>query len=256
MTEVPIAEQYIQILKKQFSNAQHGSLNLYFSDLYGEISRRLDNDWKILEIGAGAGTSSIFLSDHHINRTDLIDSNPRLVRAGVDAHQLSDEDETYDSVIAVHTLHHLADPIQSLSEMLRVLKPTGRIILIEPYVSPFSYLIYKIFHPEDTSIYLSKKHFKKQTKKDPSVGNQLIGQTIFNRKSMRSDLNDVLDNRFLVEKHYRDFLAFFSTGGINKPIKLSTRITEVFLTLEKRIPQKLMKLVGSTMIIEIKSKNP
>jgi SAM-dependent methyltransferase len=252
----PLAELYKKRLIEQFRNVQHGALNLYFSDLYSEISSRLDARLHILEIGAGAGTSSIFLTNYDISRTDLIDSNPGLVRAGVDAHNLPEMDETYDSVIGLHTLHHLADPIVALKEMLRVLKPDGKIILIEPYVSAFSYLIYRIFHQEDTSIYLRKNHFDKESSKDPSTGNQIIGQTIFNRKLMRSELNGLLGNDYLVRKHYRDFLVFFSTGGINNPIKVNTRMIQIILSVEKRIPQKIMRLIGSTMVIVIEPKYP
>lgn len=250
----PVNELYKKRLVEQLKNAQHGNLRIYFSDLYSEINDRLTIGWKILEIGAGAGTSSIFLAGHDISRTDLIDANPDLVRAGVDAHHLPDEDQIYDSVIGVHTLHHLLDPIQSLSEMIRVLKPQGRIILIEPYVSLFSFLIYKLFHQEETSIYLSKKYFNRESKKDPSVGNQVIGQTIFNRRLMRSKINGVIGDSYRVETHYRDFLAFFSTGGINKPIRLSSKVTRMLLRAEKRIPQKIMKLIGSTMVIVIDPK--
>ncbi|MCA8986490.1 MAG: class I SAM-dependent methyltransferase [Planctomycetaceae bacterium] len=43
------------------------------------------------------------------------------------------EDDTYDFVLSSHCLEHLANPLQGLSEWIRVLKPGGTIVLVVPH---------------------------------------------------------------------------------------------------------------------------
>ncbi len=51
----------------------------------------------------------------------------------MDAHHLEFEDASFDTVTISNSLHHLADPQQVLSEIKRVLKPGGHLILYEMY---------------------------------------------------------------------------------------------------------------------------
>ncbi|HPZ08744.1 MAG TPA: hypothetical protein PL110_11560 [Candidatus Eremiobacteraeota bacterium] len=45
-------------------------------------------------------------------------------------------------------MHHLSNPVRFLGEAYCCLQEGGSIIMVEPYPSPFSYLIYRLFHPE------------------------------------------------------------------------------------------------------------
>jgi ubiquinone/menaquinone biosynthesis C-methylase UbiE len=57
-----------------------------------------------------------------------------------DARHLPFEDERYDVVSIQGGLHHLQlmdDLEQSLSEIRRVLKPQGKLLLVEPWLTPF-----------------------------------------------------------------------------------------------------------------------
>jgi len=63
---------YNQKLKTQFNNAKLASQKIYYEDLYGRIARNFLASDKILEIGAGAGVSSIFLPQYLVERTDYL----------------------------------------------------------------------------------------------------------------------------------------------------------------------------------------
>src|SRR5262249_17759034 len=52
------------------------------------------------------------------------------------------------TVLMLNVLHHLPDPTAFLRECERVLKPGGRVCLIEPYVGPLSRVLIRPLHHE------------------------------------------------------------------------------------------------------------
>lgn len=103
---------------------------------------------RILEIGAGPG----FLSEHARARTggwlatDIIPTPWNDVAA--DALRLPFRDASVDAVVGIDFIHHLARPERFFRETARVLRPGGRLAVIEPWVTPFSYPIYRFLHQE------------------------------------------------------------------------------------------------------------
>src|SRR5262249_40564392 len=56
------------------------------------------------------------------------------------------------ALILLDVLHHVPRPLQFMKEAERVLKPGGRLVMIEPWITPFSYVLYRYFHHEDCSL--------------------------------------------------------------------------------------------------------
>jgi len=93
----------------------------------------------------GTGVLSLPLSEigHNVTGIDLSDgmlgrakekANDQNLRAEFrigDAENLSFEDESFDVVINRHLLRTLPDPEQAISEWKRVLKPGGKVIIID-----------------------------------------------------------------------------------------------------------------------------
>ena len=46
-------------------------------------------------------------------------------------------------------LHHLEAPADFFREAARVLHAGGRLALVEPWITPFSWVVYRFFHQED-----------------------------------------------------------------------------------------------------------
>jgi SAM-dependent methyltransferase len=104
---------------------------------------------RILDVGCGTGTAELRLSrlrlsqvtlvgiDLLVERTALAERtadghNMRASFAAADASQIPFPDGTFDSTFCVAVLQHIADADRALREFLRVTRPGGRLLAVEP----------------------------------------------------------------------------------------------------------------------------
>ena len=97
-----------------------------------------------LEIGTGAG----FLNNYVSN---LITSDILPVQ-GIDivfdAHHLPFRENSFQTIFLFNVLHHIRDPEVFFQEVEHSLLKNGKLIMIEPWVSPWSKIIYNKLHHE------------------------------------------------------------------------------------------------------------
>jgi hypothetical protein len=86
---------------------------------------------KVLVIGAGTAR---FGHPAEFVYTDVAFSPG--VHAIADAHDLPFEDGSFDFVVAVAVLEHVADPQRVVSEIWRVLRPDGHVFAATPFLQP------------------------------------------------------------------------------------------------------------------------
>jgi SAM-dependent methyltransferase len=65
-----------------------------------------------------------------------------------DAQQMPFEDGSLRAIVFTDVMHHIPDVRRFFSEAARCLRPGGRILMIEPWVTPWSRFIYERFHHE------------------------------------------------------------------------------------------------------------
>lgn len=99
---------------------------------------------KYLEIGSGGG----FLKDliPNIITSDILPL-PH-VEMELSAEKLPFKDGELDGIFMVNVLHHIPHPFIFFEEAQRVLKPGGKIIMVEPANTPIARFIYQHFHHE------------------------------------------------------------------------------------------------------------
>jgi SAM-dependent methyltransferase len=99
----------------------------------------------VVEVGAGPGFLKEFAP--HLVATDVVAGLRVDVRC--DADVLPFRSASVGGLVLVDTLHHLPRPLDFLAEAARVLQPRGRVAMIEPWITPSSWVLYRYFHHED-----------------------------------------------------------------------------------------------------------
>jgi len=130
-----------------YDTMDHSFVNGLFADQFAELLQgspyRPAGRWRVLDVGTGTAQIPIEIvrrrSDVDIVAIDLSRAmlklgQRNLERAGVaaairlelvDAKRLPDASASYDAVISNSIIHHIPEPLHSLREMVRVLRPGG-----------------------------------------------------------------------------------------------------------------------------------
>ncbi len=169
-------------------------LRRVYSDFYSKINSKLV-DGKTLEIGGGIG--NLLINSGTLIKSDIQITHGMDVAA--DAHHLPFQNKVFSNIVLFDVLHHLQCPIVFFREAERVLKPGGMIVMIEPGITPISWLCYKLGHDEPIDMgWGMSESYKRDHKKDPYDSNQAIptilfkhSPKLFQAKVKELDLKDV-----------------------------------------------------------------
>lgn len=147
------------------------------------------------------------------------------------------------NVVGVDVLHHLADIDQALGEIARVLRPGGRLVFVEPYISPFSHLVRRLFHEEE--IDLSDEALYSEQKL-PEQANDAMPTLVFWRGKER------LGERFPMFDFMRlrlsDPLVYPLTGGFGHKSILPQGILKALAKIEP-VLTPLHRLMAFKMLV-------
>ena len=131
-------------LRKQII-ASKPFLKSIYDEWYRMLAAELPEGYgEVLEIGSGAGYCSQFIPGLI---TSEILACPG-VRVVLDARKLPFADGSLRAIVMTNVLHHIPQVDRFLDEASRCLRPGGKILMIEPWVTPWSRFVYKRFHHE------------------------------------------------------------------------------------------------------------
>jgi SAM-dependent methyltransferase len=195
---------------------------------YGHIQQAL-KPGRMLELGGGSGNLSDFLPE--AITSDIV-YEPWL-DAVMDAHAIPFKEESLDSIVLFDVLHHLAAPAVFFHEVERVLRPKGRVIMMEPYVSCLSYPVYRFLHAEgmtwDTNPFLDRS----SERKGPFEGNQAIPTLIFNKE--RKQFLRTFPKLKIIRQETLDVLLYPLSGGFHHRSLCPLILWRFFEGMEKRL---------------------
>jgi len=157
---------------------------------------------RILEIGTGRGNFTLLLAKSGYSFTS-VDISPEMQKSALlklssvrieqmaklcieNAERMSFPEGSFDTIISMNTIHHIADPYKAVDEIIRLLSPSGKMI-----ISDFSENGLKIVDKvhrakgekheagpvriEDIEKYLTDKKFKME-KHDSGIQTVIIGR--------------------------------------------------------------------------------
>lgn len=197
---------------------------------YRDVAARLSQvEGTTLELGSGIGklreaVPSAVLTD--VEPTPWIDE-------AVDAQQLPYDDASAANIVLVDVLHHLPAPSRFFDEAVRVLRPGGRVVLVEPYCSPISYRLYRAFHHERTDLTVDPFGAGGLSASDPLDSNQALPTLLFFRNAGEfahrwPDLQPIERRRFAL-------LAYPLSGGWRRRGLLPCRLLRATLRAERAL---------------------
>jgi len=210
-------------------------------EIYADYYRRIAA-WAIggptLELGGGAGNLKEHLPD--IVSTD-IQFAPWLDTVA-DAQALPFCDSSFANIVMFDVLHHVERPCRFLTEVQRVLTTGGRLIVIEPDITPVSYIFYRAFHPEPVDRRIDPLADGELTpERDPYAANQAIPSLLFRRDRARMEAQY---SRLKVLECQRLALFTYPLSGGFRPWTL---IPAAWVPRALRIEDRLLPTLGALM---------
>ncbi len=130
--------------------ARKPGLRAVYADWFEALLRLVPERGRALEVGSGPG---LLAERARHERPGLrwvaldVIAAPWNDVAG-DASALPFSARAFDALVGLDVVHHLARPAAFFREAARVLRPGALLAVIEPWVTPFSYPIYRFLHEE------------------------------------------------------------------------------------------------------------
>lgn len=184
----------------------------------------LDVNKPIIEIGAGIGNLKNYLNG--IICTDLF-PNP-WIDVVCSAYHLPFKGGTVSNIFMFDVFHHLERPMAFLKEAQRVLNKNGRVIMIEPYISLFSYPVYGLLHHEEIG------WFKKidLSEEKPQISHYYAAQGNATRLFFKQEAVKIINQWEIVEKKRFACMSYILSGGYSKPSFYPTRFYNLMKKLD------------------------
>jgi SAM-dependent methyltransferase len=219
------------------------ALRTLYGRWYGLVREKLPphelGPW--LELGSGPGFAKNVIPE--LELSDVVGA-PWLQHE-LDAEQLPFEGGSLGALVLFDVLHHLPHPARFLAEAVRTLRPGGRVVMCEPYVSPVSYPVYRFIHEERCDMSVDPLAEAAGTGGDPFEGNQAIPTLLLRRR-------EELERRFpqLRIAGFQRFagLAYPASGGFGRRTLLPMRLWKALLAIEDRLPDAAFRLIGFRML--------
>lgn len=209
--ELPLSQHQAEIARNLSAWQAKPLLREAYGDFYRRIAALIDptRPGRIVEIGSGIGN----LRTHFPTAlcTDLF-ANPWIDLA-CDGYELPFRTGAVSHLILVDVFHHLQTPGAFLQEAQRVLSPGGRLILLEPYVSWFSYPLYGLLHHEPVAWGKPLD----RSRRPPVVRRYYAAQGNATRLFFLHECPDLLAGWTVFHREAFATLAYLFSGGFSKP---------------------------------------
>ncbi len=219
------------------------SLRAVYHDYYRRVEQWC-RPGMIVELGAGSGNLKEAMPG--VVATDIV-AVPWL-DAVVDAHALPFAGGSVDSIVGIDVLHHVQYPVRLLAEAGRVLKPGGRVVLVEPAITPVSRIVFKLGHPEPVDMGADPlAEGEPDPHKHPMDSNQALPTLLAGRH--RSRVAERVPHLRLLCRDHLSLAAYPLSGGFRPWNLVPPRLVDPLLRLEGMLTPALGRLMGFRLLL-------
>lgn len=215
--------------------------------VYRDYYRRMQ-EWCragiMVELGAGPGNLKETMGQ--VLATDIVPT-PWL-DAVVDAHALPFRRAAVDTVLGMDVLHHVQYPVLFLAEAERVLKPGGRVVLVEPAITPVSRVVFRLGHPEPVDMRADPlSEGRPDRDKEPMDSNQALPTLMSGRH--RARVARRVPGLALVHQEILSLFAYPLSGGFRRWNLVPAPLVDPLLRLESRLQAALGPWMGFRLLL-------
>jgi SAM-dependent methyltransferase len=219
----------------------------FYQLIAGHLIRSLHGN--IVELGSGIGNIKMVIPEAIC--TDIF-KNPWIDQVE-NAYQLSFAENSISNLILFDVFHHLEFPGTAFKEFFRVLKPSGRIVIFEPYISLTGLIVYGLFHHEPVG-FLKKITWFAPDGFDPWKINYYASQGNASRVFFLKKYFSYLNEFEIITKKRIPALPYIFSGGYSKPQLLPDKTLSYIQQLEPLL-QKIPALFATRVLIVLSKKD-
>jgi SAM-dependent methyltransferase len=235
--------------QRQLAHRAHWERKKSTRLLYRDFHRQLLDacpDGRVLDIGGGTAHIKEF-------RPDIISADILLfpgIDLVADAHRLPFPEGFFSGVIMLDVLHHLERPIEFLKEASRVLRPGGRLAMIEPAMTTLARKFYDRFHEEPVDMGADPfATVEINPDRDPFDANQAIPSLLFATEPARRRLEQTIPSLGVRSVDWLSLFAYPMSGGFQKWSLMPAALVAPTLALERRVPTVVRKKLAFRMMV-------
>ncbi len=185
-----------------------------YLDFYNSLIPKNVPQGKIVELGSGGGFLKEVIPE--VITSDVISGS------GIDkvffAEKTPFKNNSISTYVMIDVLHHIKDSEKAFKEMIRTLKPGGKVIMVEPFNSFLGGLIYKYLHYEHYDP--NADSWKIKGKGRMSESNTALPWIIFVRD--RKMFERKFPELKIIKVQGHTPLRYLISGGLTKPQLLPT----------------------------------
>lgn len=218
-------------------------LRSIYDDFYDRIIAH-SLEGRTLEIGSGVGSLRDRYSD--IIATDI--QYAPWLDVVADAQRLPFCESSFNNIVMVDVLHHIEHTIEFFQESSRLLKSGGRIVAVEPAITPFSWFFYNFLHIEP--VLLGEDPLttgRPDPLKNPYHSNQAIPTLIVT--SYREKFQKLFPQFKIKEVVWFSPLSYPLSGGFKSWSLMTNGGIKKLLKVEATVERLLGHLLGFRLLI-------
>ncbi len=220
-------------------------LRLVYEDFYDRIAVACRSG-RTIEIGGGIGNLKRRLSE--VVATD-IQSAPWL-DCVADAQRLPFADACAANIVMVDVLHHLEFPLVFFREAARVLRPGGRLLMVEPAITWGSTVFYRLFHHEPVRTAADAlEDGSPDPRRDPYDSNQAIPTLIATRD--RDRFHRLVPALRIAGVQWFALAAYPLSGGFQRWSLIGEGVARRLLRIERALEPALGRFTGFRMLLTV-----